>query len=236
MRLALRIMLLSALLVLLAAACGTAAEPRPTFAPTNTGIARVNLEETAESATEEGESVAVAQQPSATALPPSSSPAPTEAPTEAPTAAPTELPTEEATALPTEEAADAGGAVVEVNGLVGDASNGEALFRFFPNPETSQYCLTCHNPDEALPGAGPYLYGIASVAGERVEGMSAIDYLHESIIDPNLHIAPPQTGPEGNSFTWVEGVMPQNWGDVLDEQQIADLVAYLMSLDQPLDG
>ncbi len=213
------------------AACGTVAEPRPTFAPTNTALPRVaNMDDDApepDDMTEE----AVAAQPSPTATPeptdvPQATPTNTPDPTPEPTAEPTTEPTE-----PTEPAEEGG--AVTVNGLTGDPEIGEIWFN---GAVTVNYnnvdwqCNTCHQVAEPLPGSGPYLYGIANEAGERTD-QTAVQYLYDSIMMPNAHIAPPQTNPDGDEITWEAGVMPDNWDTVMDEQAVVDIVAYLMTLD-----
>jgi len=50
--------------------------------------------------------------------------------------------------------------------------------------------------------------------------MTAEEYLKESIITPNAHVT------EG----FTAGVMYQNYGKDLTEQEINDLVAYLLTL------
>ena len=85
---------------------------------------------------------------------------------------------------------------------------------------TESGCITCHSltPDEVI--VGPSMAGIGSRAGSRVPGLSAEEYLRESILDPNAYL--------------VEGfdpdTMPQVWGDILSEEQIDSLIAYLMTL------
>lgn len=232
-------LLILGIAALLLAACGTVAETNPTFEPTNTGQPRLV---SADEDEEEVEAIAEESTAEATeevAVVPTATLEPTVEPTIPPTEVPTLEPTEEAVATEevVEDASDEGGAVtVVIDGAeyVGDATFGKDTFEFVPNIETQQTCRTCHNPDEPVHGVGPYLYGIATVAGERVEGMDAVEYLHESIVNPNAHMAPPQVGPEGQEVPWPEGLMPQSWGEQLEAQQIADLVAYLMSLNQEL--
>jgi hypothetical protein len=62
--------------------------------------------------------------------------------------------------------------------------------------------------------------GIASRAGTSVDGQSAEEYLRLSILEPNAHII------EGFS----EGLMPANWGDNLSQEQVEQLIAYLLTL------
>ncbi len=92
----------------------------------------------------------------------------------------------------------------------GDAANGEALF-------ASLGCVGCHSLDGTA-GAGPSLAGIAGEAGEEVEGMSAVEYLHQSIVEPGAHVA------EGYA-----DIMPP-FG-TLSDSDLNDLIAYLMTLE-----
>jgi len=231
------------LLVFGLAACGTvAAEPRPTFEPTSKVPLRVaNPLPTATPRTvaeEDGDEEApmVAVQPSPTPLPPTATPfsLPTAIPS--PTPEPTSVPTEAVSeSVAPVESAEAG---VVVEGFTGDVAAGEFWFNggvkvSYNNVEWQ--CSTCHNVAERVPGSGPYLYGIATVAGERVAGQDAVTYLANSILHPNDFIAPAQVGPDGTEFPWAQNVMPNNWNTILDGQMVADLVAYLLSLDQSLD-
>ena len=68
---------------------------------------------------------------------------------------------------------------------------------------------------------GPSLAGVKAVASQEVPGQSAEAYLRESIVDPDAHVV------EGFS----PGVMPSTYGTQLSDEQITDLVAYLMTLD-----
>jgi len=228
-------LVLMTILTTFLAACGTVAEVRPTFEPTNTGLPRAaNVSatevQTTEPSDEAGETAvqATAVPPTATPLPPSATATPLPATTVAPTAPP---PTEAPTEAPAETSTE-----VIYNGLVGDAEFGETWFRgaaavTFNNAEWQ--CITCHNPDEPVPGSGPYLFGIGNAAKDHAPaGVSVIDYLAESILNPGVVIAPAQVGEDGTEYVWADGVMPNNWNTVLDDQAIADLVAYLLTLTQ----
>jgi cytochrome c2 len=122
--------------------------------------------------------------------------------------------TEEADMGATEEAGAMGG--TEEAGAAGvgagDAGNGETLF-------TSLGCIGCHAVDTADDGTGPSLQGVATRAGERVEGMAPEDYLHQSLVEPEAFVV------EG-----FEPVMP-SYADQ-PEEALNDLVAYLMTLDE----
>jgi mono/diheme cytochrome c family protein len=90
----------------------------------------------------------------------------------------------------------------------GDPAAGKEIFTTTAQPP----CSTCHTLKEA--GAtqtiGPNL-------DEVLKGKDAA-FIHESIVDPNAEIA---TG-------YQPGIMPQTYGEQLDEQHLADLVAFLV--------
>jgi mono/diheme cytochrome c family protein len=99
----------------------------------------------------------------------------------------------------------------------GDVAAGEALFAqatIGANPG----CKTCHSLD-GTQLVGPTMQGYATRAGTRVQGQSADEYTRVSITDPNAHLV------EG----FAQGVMP-SFKDVLNETQLNDLTAYLLSL------
>lgn len=105
---------------------------------------------------------------------------------------------------------------------VGDAARGEALFSFISDGVVA--CSTCHTIEESLlfnPSrtSGPALNGIAERAAERIPGMSAEDYLRQSIVDPHSYVV------EG-----YDDLMFADYGRFLDEQELADLIAYLLTL------
>jgi mono/diheme cytochrome c family protein len=105
------------------------------------------------------------------------------------------------------------------SGVSGNAANGEGLFSQ-STIGSQPGCITCHSlePDKVL--VGPSLAGVAARAGSRVSGQSAEDYIRESILNTD-------------AFTvdgFAAGVMPAALADGLSEQQLADLVAYLVTL------
>lgn len=85
---------------------------------------------------------------------------------------------------------------------------------------TNAGCVTCHSLVKDVTLVGPSLAGIATKAESTVSGKSAEEYLKESIVDPNAFIR------EG----FTASVMPQNWSEVLTDEQINQLVDYLMTL------
>jgi nitric oxide reductase subunit C len=81
-------------------------------------------------------------------------------------------------------------------------------------------CITCHSLTEGEVIVGPSMAGIGSRAGSTVAGQSAEDYLRESILNPDAHLVD----------EFPAGTMPQVWGDVLSNEQVDQLVAYLLTL------
>ncbi len=105
---------------------------------------------------------------------------------------------------------------------IGNAENGEALFaQATIGANNAPGCITCHSLEPDVVIVGPSQAGLATRAETRVAGMSAADYIHQSIVEPNAYIV------EG----FAEGLMYQNYGTDLTEDQINDLVAYTLTLE-----
>ena len=79
-------------------------------------------------------------------------------------------------------------------------------------------CTSCHSLETGDDGVGPTLAGVGAIAGERVPGVPAADYLREAIVDPDSFVV------EG----YGSGIMPKGWD--LSDAQIDSLVEYLMGL------
>ncbi len=82
-------------------------------------------------------------------------------------------------------------------------------------------CSTCHSLDADTVIVGPSIAGIASRAGTQVSGMSAEDYLRQSILEPDAFVT--------DGFD--AGLMVQVWAQELSDEQVDQLVAYLMTLE-----
>ncbi|HSR69551.1 MAG TPA: c-type cytochrome [Acidobacteriota bacterium] len=88
-------------------------------------------------------------------------------------------------------------------------------------------CSACHG-DPSVPDSnnvGPHLGAIARQAAQRVEGLSAAQYIYQSILDPNEFISPECR--DGQPCT-EPSAMPEYSG-ILTAQAMADIVAYLLS-------
>lgn len=94
----------------------------------------------------------------------------------------------------------------------GDAARGEQIF-------LSQPCHICHMQQAVgpeLPGTPP----LATIAETRRSGYSAELYLYESIVAPNAYVV--------SGFR--KDIMPDEFGGILTDQELSDLIAYLMTM------
>lgn len=83
-------------------------------------------------------------------------------------------------------------------------------------------CIGCHALDPEAELAGPTWNNMADTAANRQEDMSPANYLYTSIVEPNAYIV------DG----FQSGVMPQNFSDTIPQEDLANLVAYLLTLHQ----
>lgn len=101
------------------------------------------------------------------------------------------------------------------NAAVGDPVRGEQLYH--EGRGDALACTTCHTLDGS-PLVGPSHQGIGERAGTRVPGLSAADYIRQSIVDPSAYV--------------VEGypdAMFKDYAELLTPQDIDDLVAFLLT-------
>ena len=89
-------------------------------------------------------------------------------------------------------------------------------------------CAGCH-VIPGIPGAngqiGPNLSEIGAAAADRIDGLSAEEYIHQSIVDPNAFIAP-----ECPTGECPAGVMLQSFAQTFSEADIDTIVSYLATL------
>ncbi|MBX3000779.1 MAG: c-type cytochrome [Caldilineaceae bacterium] len=84
----------------------------------------------------------------------------------------------------------------------------------------SNGCTACHSMQPGVVQVGPSWYNLAGHAETRVEGQSAELYLYNSIVHPNDYIV------EG----FMPNLMPQLYEATLTDQQIAHMIAYMLTL------
>lgn len=109
-----------------------------------------------------------------------------------------------------------------------DPARGEALFKGSTiGTASAPGCITCHNVTGTEKLVGPSQAGVATRAADEIKSAkytgtakTAEEYLRESIVDPNVYVV------DG----FQPDVMYKNFGKELSEQEIKDLVAYLMTL------
>lgn len=92
-----------------------------------------------------------------------------------------------------------------------DPARGEALITQFD-------CFACHISAAGV-GIAPPFEGVAERAETRRPPLSAAQYIYESIVDPVAYVV------EGYA-----GSMPQNYDERLSDEQLGDLMAYLLTL------
>ena len=80
-------------------------------------------------------------------------------------------------------------------------------------------CSACHSTAVDTIIVGPPLIGIASRAGETIQGLDAREYIKQSILEPNAYLR------EG-----FDDLMPKNFGVILSADDIDSVVSYLMTL------
>lgn len=101
----------------------------------------------------------------------------------------------------------------------GDPIAGESLY-YETSLGVNAGCRICHSLQPNVKLVGPSFAGIATRAETRVTGLSAEEYLRQSILDPNAYIV------EG----FPAGQMVNNLGEILTDAQVDDLVAFLLTL------
>jgi hypothetical protein len=153
---------------------------------------------------------------------------PTATPTEIPATAtpiaiePTVAPTTDAAAGVDQSLADNDQYAFYVD--IADAANGAELVKgtYLTTDGAEWSCSTCHNFTEDVKGLGPSLVGVGTRAFSRVEGMGPYTYLHTSIRDPQAFVVP--------GFETVPQPMPHFSEASLSEEQVFDIIAYLITL------
>ncbi len=87
--------------------------------------------------------------------------------------------------------------------------------------KSAEGCVSCHAYDETKgdDSKAPFTKGTGTRAATRVPGLSAEEYIRESINTPDAYVVE----------NYKAGDMYQDWAKDLSKQEIDDLVAYLLS-------
>ncbi len=82
-------------------------------------------------------------------------------------------------------------------------------------------CIGCHQLDPAQTAVAPSWYNVANSAlSHAAAGDGPAAYIYHSIVAPNDFIVP----------GYNPGIMPQTYGETLSDEQIMNIVAYLLTL------
>jgi cytochrome c553 len=132
------------------------------------------------------------------------------------------LPTADVPSAPTEAAP---AAPMPTAVTIGDVARGAALYTMTYNTAQGPWaCSLCHNTG-AVRLVGPGLGGVEARFATYNLNVPIENYLHDSIVHPNDFIVPADSG-----GAYPPNLMPQNYGELLSEQDVSDLVAYILSL------
>jgi len=96
---------------------------------------------------------------------------------------------------------------------IGDVAHGHEIATVFGGV-LSVACAYCHTFDESEP------LRLESIAGDRIPGLSAEEYLRQSILDPGAYVV------EGDWSRQMIG----SYRYSLSEEDVDDLIAFLLSM------
>jgi mono/diheme cytochrome c family protein len=102
----------------------------------------------------------------------------------------------------------------------GDPDRGRVVFENGGEkyPKNTVTCVKCHSLDGSEGKYGPSMTGISERAGERVPGLSAEEYLRQSILEPNALIV----GDYPEKMVGIHAAL-------LSDEEIEDLVAFMLT-------
>lgn len=105
--------------------------------------------------------------------------------------------------------------------LPGDVNRGRAIFNGEVQINAFVPCSTCHYVEQhRYPLLGPDMAGVSRRATRRIPGVSAAEYIRRSIMEPDFHVVE----------NFPQSTMNPGYAERLAQQDVDDLVAFLMSL------
>jgi cytochrome c2 len=105
--------------------------------------------------------------------------------------------------------------------LTGDINRGRAIFNGEVQINAFVPCSTCHYVERHnYPLLGPDMVGVPRRAAGRIPGLSAAEYIRRSIVEPDFHVVE----------NYPASTMNPGYAERLTQQDVNDLVAFLMSL------
>lgn len=112
----------------------------------------------------------------------------------------------------------------------GDIALGQQVFNQQYDTSVGPWiCASCHSVDEArVRLVGPGLWGMAETSETRITesgDADAVEYVYNSIVNPMAYIVPADQG-----GAYPENLMPPNYAEVLSEEELDAVVAYVLSL------
>ncbi|MBZ0281550.1 MAG: c-type cytochrome [Anaerolineae bacterium] len=129
--------------------------------------------------------------------------------------------------LPEQVGTDVAAILTRLPEFTGDAARGDELYHGLASTQFGNRlaCTGCHSPEAN--GVGPMLNGtFTRVQNDRLNdpalaGYTAEQYLVQSIVLPSAYIVPT-----------FNDAMQKNFGELLSYQDMADIIAYLETLNQ----
>ena len=106
---------------------------------------------------------------------------------------------------------------LETTVTAGDATRGAQIFKQGINDAPP--CSSCHSLGQSAFSLGPKMTGISQRAGQRVPGLSAEDYIRQSILDPSAFVV-----------SGYRNIMYPDFKNKLSDHDLADMIAYLETL------
>jgi mono/diheme cytochrome c family protein len=100
----------------------------------------------------------------------------------------------------------------------GDAARGQAIAA--GSEVIGVNCVSCHLLDNSALAVAPSWGNMANVAITRKPSLGPAAYLYESIVAPNAYMV----------SGYAVNIMPQNYDALMTDQDLMDLVTYLLTL------